>query len=80
MPAREGARARAARRRAAERYGAPYWVIHRGDLQTALREAVETRPEIALKLGVRVDDFAARERHHRRGQGGGRRSRNAAWR
>ena len=29
-------RAHAARRAAAQRYGAPYWMIHRGDLQAAL--------------------------------------------
>ena len=40
------------------RYGAPYWIIHRGDLQTALREAVEAHPAITLQLGARVDDFA----------------------
>jgi salicylate hydroxylase len=44
---------------AATRYGAPYWVIHRGDLQTALCEAVTATPEIALTLGTRVEDFAA---------------------
>ena len=43
--------------RAVERYGAPYWVVHRGDLQTALVEAVRGHPDIALKLGTRVDDF-----------------------
>jgi 2-polyprenyl-6-methoxyphenol hydroxylase-like FAD-dependent oxidoreductase len=43
---------------AEERYGAPYWVIHRGDLQTALLEAVNADPNIALQLGTRVDDFA----------------------
>jgi len=41
------------------RYGAPYWVIHRGDLQTALVEAVAATPDIALHLGTRVDDFAS---------------------
>jgi salicylate hydroxylase len=40
------------------RYGAPYWVIHRGDLQTALREAVEATPDIALHLDSKVEDFA----------------------
>src|SRR4051812_46578807 len=30
---------------AEKRYGAPYWVIHRGDLQAALREVVESTPE-----------------------------------
>jgi salicylate hydroxylase len=45
-------------RAAEERYGAPYWIIHRGDLQNALREAVDDNPDIALRLGTRVDDFA----------------------
>ena len=40
------------------RYGAPYWVIHRGDLQAALREAVAANPDITVRLGTRVDDFA----------------------
>src|SRR5207253_6740200 len=41
------------------RYGAPYWVIHRGDLQAALVEAVAATPDIALHLGTRVEDFAS---------------------
>ncbi len=41
------------------RYGAPYWVIHRGDLQAALAGAVARDLAITLKLGVRVDDFVA---------------------
>ena len=43
---------------AAQRYGAPYWVIHRGDLQAALLEALRAHPDITLHLGARVDDFA----------------------
>ena len=43
---------------AATRFGAPYWVIHRGDLQAALLEAVQTHPEVKLVLGTRVDRFA----------------------
>jgi len=43
---------------AAERYGAPYWVTHRADLQAALLEAVRANPDIALKLGTQVEDFA----------------------
>jgi salicylate hydroxylase len=39
------------------RYAAPYWVTHRGDLQAALVEAVRANPNIALKLGTRVEDF-----------------------
>ena len=41
------------------RYGAPYWVIHRGDLQTALREAAAADPAIVLRLGSQVEDFLA---------------------
>ena len=40
------------------RYGAPYWMIHRGDLQSALAAAVAQEREIALKLGTRMEDFA----------------------
>jgi salicylate hydroxylase len=40
------------------RYGAPYWIIHRGDLQAALCEAVAANPDITVRLGARVDDFA----------------------
>ena len=39
------------------RYGAPYWVIHRADLQKVLLEAVAAEPRIALTLSARVDDF-----------------------
>ena len=41
------------------RYGAPYWSIHRGDLQSALADAARNERDVALKLGVRVEDFAA---------------------
>src|SRR5580658_6081515 len=40
---------------AAERYGAPYWMIHRGDLQAALAAAVAQELDISLKLGMRVE-------------------------
>ena len=55
----------------ARRYGAPYWVIHRGDLHAVLREAVDASPEITLQLGARVEDFAdhAQRRHGRRPHG-----------
>jgi len=43
---------------AQERYGAPYWIIHRGDLQSALLAAVAANPDIVLRLGSRADDFA----------------------
>jgi salicylate hydroxylase len=42
----------------ARRYGAPYWVIHRGDLQKVLLDAVRANPDVALQLGTRVEDFA----------------------
>jgi salicylate hydroxylase len=45
------------------RYGAPYWVIHRGDLQMALANAARTNQDISLKLGCRVEDYAS----HRNG-------------
>jgi salicylate hydroxylase len=44
---------------AAQRYGAPFWVIHRADLQAALANAVAQTNGITLKLGTRVEDFAA---------------------
>ncbi len=46
---------------AEKRYGAPYWVIHRGDLQAVLIEAVRAHPDIVLHLGTRVEDFAMQE-------------------
>jgi len=43
---------------ATQRYGAPYWSIHRGDLQAALAAAVGAELDISLRLGIRVEDFA----------------------
>jgi salicylate hydroxylase len=43
---------------AEQRFGAPYWAIHRGDLQSALADALTDNPDIVLKLGTRVEDFA----------------------
>ncbi|MFZ1924090.1 MAG: FAD-dependent monooxygenase [Xanthobacteraceae bacterium] len=40
------------------RYGTAYWMIHRGDLQTALAAAVGQERDIVLKLGTRMEDFA----------------------
>jgi salicylate hydroxylase len=40
-----------------ERYGAPYWVIHRADLHNALIEAVAGEPQITLTLGATVGNF-----------------------
>ncbi len=42
---------------AAQRYGAPYWIIHRGDLQAVLSAAVAQELDISLKLGMRMEDF-----------------------
>jgi 2-polyprenyl-6-methoxyphenol hydroxylase-like FAD-dependent oxidoreductase len=43
---------------AAERvYGAPYWTIHRGDLQAALAAAAHEAQDVTLRLGLRVEDF-----------------------
>jgi salicylate hydroxylase len=44
---------------AQRRYGAPYWVVHRADLQAALLGAVRANPDITLRLGARVEDFAS---------------------
>ena len=46
---------------AEQRYGAPYWSIHRGDLQAALSSAVASNLDINLRLGSRVDDFVAHD-------------------
>lgn len=43
---------------AERRYGAPYWVVHRADLQAALAAAVEDEQDVNLRLGMRVEDFA----------------------
>jgi salicylate hydroxylase len=47
---------------AAKHYGAPYWVIHRGDLHTVLRETVDATPLISLQLGIRAEDFAVHDK------------------
>jgi salicylate hydroxylase len=39
------------------RYGAPYWVVHRGDLQTALAQAAAQEPDISLRLSTTLEDF-----------------------
>jgi salicylate hydroxylase len=43
---------------AKRRYGAPYWVIHRADLQGVLAAAIEESSDITLRLGAGVEDFA----------------------
>lgn len=49
MPLGEAASARA---------GAPYWVVHRADLQSALAGAVADHPDIDLRLGATFEDVA----------------------
>jgi salicylate hydroxylase len=46
---------------AEQRHGAPYWVIHRADLQGALASAIEQSADITLRLGARVEDFAVHQ-------------------
>ncbi|MBN9007827.1 MAG: FAD-dependent monooxygenase [Rhizobiales bacterium] len=41
---------------AAAAYGAPYWVIHRADLQAALVDQVRADPNIELRLGTAFED------------------------
>jgi salicylate hydroxylase len=43
---------------AALRAGAPYWVVHRADLQAALQAAVNDNPDIELRLGCQFEDVA----------------------
>ncbi|HVZ51215.1 MAG TPA: FAD-dependent monooxygenase [Pseudolabrys sp.] len=44
---------------AEKRYGAPFWVVHRGDLQAALADTARASLDLTLKLGTRVEEFAA---------------------
>ena len=44
---------------AQERYGAPFWVVHRGDLYAALLSAAREHPDVAIEFGARVDTFAS---------------------
>lgn len=39
-----------------ERFEAPYWVVHRADLQTILLDAVRSEPSIRLVIGRTVED------------------------
>jgi salicylate hydroxylase len=38
--------------------GAPYWVIHRADLQAALRDEVQNSSDIELRLGCQFEDVS----------------------
>ncbi|MBR0715138.1 FAD-dependent monooxygenase [Bradyrhizobium liaoningense] len=42
--------------------GAPYWVVHRADLQAALAAQVADHPDIELRLGATFEDVAAHAR------------------
>ncbi len=44
---------------AERRYGAPFWTVHRGDLQAALADTAHNALDVTIKLGIRFDDFAA---------------------
>jgi salicylate hydroxylase len=41
------------------RAGAPYWVVHRADLQGALQAHVNDHPDIELRLGCQFEDAVA---------------------
>jgi salicylate hydroxylase len=43
---------------ATARAGAPYWVVHRADLQAALLAEVNDNPDIELRLGCQFEDVA----------------------
>ena len=40
------------------RYGAPYWIVRRADLQSALLARVTSHPDIDLRLGAQFEDVA----------------------
>ena len=41
------------------RAGAPYWVVHRADLQAALLAQVEVTPDVELRLGCQFEDVTS---------------------
>jgi salicylate hydroxylase len=43
---------------ASARAGAPYWVVHRADLQAALQAHISDNPDIELRLGCQFEDLA----------------------
>jgi salicylate hydroxylase len=45
--------------KAEEIYGAPFWTLHRADLQSMLLQAARESMDISVKLGTKVEDFAA---------------------
>ncbi len=40
-----------------ERFGAPYWFVHRGDMHRALLDAVRARPNVRIHTGRRCTGF-----------------------
>jgi salicylate hydroxylase len=44
---------------ASDRAGAPYWVMHRADLQAALQAEVNDHPDIELRLGCQFEDVTS---------------------
>jgi salicylate hydroxylase len=44
------------------RAGAPYWVVHRADLQAALQAEVNDNPDIELRLGWQFEDVTKHAR------------------
>jgi salicylate hydroxylase len=47
---------------ATSRAGAPYWVIHRADLQAALLAEVNDNPDVELRLGCQFEDVVGHAR------------------
>jgi salicylate hydroxylase len=47
---------------ASQKAGAPYWVVHRADLQAALASAVNDHPDIDLRLGCQFEDVTSHAR------------------
>jgi salicylate hydroxylase len=47
---------------ASSRAGAPYWVVHRADLQAALVAEINDNPDIELRLGCQFEDLAPHAR------------------
>jgi salicylate hydroxylase len=46
-----------------QRHEAPYWVVHRADLQTALLDAVRSDPAIRLVMGRKVENVVPKPDH-----------------
>ncbi len=53
------------------RAGAPYWVMHRADLQSALQAHVNDNPDIELRLGCQFEDVVTHAKELAVGQRSG---------